>query len=414
MSAFPPGDSWSHNVDVVGYHDLDAKPAFKLQIQEVGGRWYLYIAHLWHFGWTILDVTDPSDPKHVRFVEGPDNTWTLQIQVADGKMITGLERIPADWGGDDSKGFEEGIYIWDVSDPENPVKQGHFKTGETGTHRNYYDGGRYAHLTAGAPGYDGRLYRIIDIDDPENPAEVGRWWVKGQWKEGGEEGAPPFSSLHGGPYVEGNRAYLPYRGAGVIILDVSDYTQPKLVSELSVSPPFMALFGIHSAIPVPSKKVVVANSEAIRENCEEPLCFAGLIDVSDDTKPRLMSLLPTPAAPPGAPFKNFCEFGGRFGPHNQHQHQHQPQLLQNDDLLFMTWFNAGLRIFNIADPVMPREVGYFVPPVPRERRGIFPKKTMVPQSEDVVVDARGNIYISDKNHGVYIVKASDAVMSGDA
>jgi hypothetical protein len=75
----------------------------------------------------------------------------------------------------------------------------------------------------------------------------------------------------------------------------------------------------------------------------------------------------------------------------------------------MTWFNAGLRIFDISDHLLPKEVGYFVPPVPTERRGLLPKK-LVPQSEDVIVDARGYIYVSDKNHGVYILKASDAVM----
>jgi len=86
---------------------------------------------------------------------------------------------------------------------------------------------------------------------------------------------------------------------------------------------------------------------------------------------------------------------------------------KGDDLLFMTWFNAGMRIFDISDHLLPREVGYFVPPVPTERRGLLPKK-LVPQSEDVVVDARGCIYISDKNHGVYILRASDAVMAGRA
>lgn len=406
MSAFPAGEPWKHNVDAIGYHDLDAKPGFKLQIQEAGGRWYLYVAHLWHRGWSILDVTNPSDPKQVRFIDGPENTWTLQIQVADGKMITGLEKIPELWGGDDRRSYEEGIIIWDVRDPENPVRQGHFRTGGTGTHRNYYDGGRYAHLTAGAPGYEGRIYRIVDIADSSDPREVGRWWAPGQWKEGGESGGPPFASLHGGPYVEGDRAYLSYRGAGVVILDVSDYSRPRFVSDFRVSPPFMALFGIHSAIPIPSRRLVAANSEAIRENCDEPLCFAGLIDVSKEAEPRLVSILPTPVAPPGAAFRNFCEFGGRFGPHNQHQPQHQRALLDRDDLLFMTWFNAGLRIFNISDPVQPREVGYFVPPIPAQRRGIFPK-TLVPQTEDVIVDARGNIYVSDKNHGIYVLRASE-------
>jgi len=41
-------------------------------------------------GWSILDVTDPTAPEYVGFVPGPENTWTIQIQVAEGKMITAL------------------------------------------------------------------------------------------------------------------------------------------------------------------------------------------------------------------------------------------------------------------------------------------------------------------------------------
>ena len=88
-----PQGYFAHNTEVLGYHDLNGKPAFKLAMQEVNGRWYLYLAHLWHRGWSILDVTDPTAPEFVAFIPGPENTWTIQIQVADGKMITGLERI---------------------------------------------------------------------------------------------------------------------------------------------------------------------------------------------------------------------------------------------------------------------------------------------------------------------------------
>ncbi len=405
MPIIPPGQSWSHNVDVAGYCDFDGKPAFKLAVQEQDGRWYLYVAHLWHRGWSIVDVTDPARPRPVRFIEGPDNTWTIQLQIADGKMITGLERMPPRWGGDEDRPFSEGVIIWDVEDPEDAREIGRFETGGTGTHRNYYDGGRHVFLTSGIPGYTGNILQIVDIDDPANPVEVSRWWHPGQWHAGGESDPPPHTSLHGGAYIVGDRAYLPYGGAGVIILDISDITAPREVSRFRVSPPYVSLFGIHSAVPIPSRNLVMANSEAIRENCDEPLGFVGLIDIEDEANPRLVSTFPLPAPPPGAPYKNFCEFGGRFGPHNQHQPQHQRVLEQNDDLIYMTYFNAGLRIFEISDAYLPREVGYFVPPVPEERRGLLPQ-TMTPQSEDVLVDARGCIYISDKNHGVYILRHS--------
>jgi hypothetical protein len=390
-------------VEVVGYSDLGGRPGFKLAMQEVGDRFYLYLGHLWHRGWSILDVTDPRTPRLVRFVEGPANTWTIQVQVAEGRMVTALEKIGPGWGGDPDGRFEAGVLIWDVRDPEAPKLLGRFDTGGSGTHRNYFDGGRYVHLASGAPGYVGNIYQVIDIAEPSIPKEVSRWWVPGQWREGGENGAPPGTSLHGGAYVDGDRAYLPFGGAGLVILDVADVTRPRPISRLSFSPPFPSHIGVHTAVPLVGRKLVVVNSEAIKENCDEPLGFAGLVDVSDERAPRLLSLFPLPAPPPDAPFRNFCERGGRFGPHNQHQPQHQRVLWHRDDLVFLTYFNAGLRIIDIADPRLPREAGWFVPPDPTVRRGVLPTK-LVAQAEDVLVDARGYIYLTDKNHGLYVVR----------
>ena len=92
----PPG-YFSRNIEAIGYHDLNNKPAFKLAMQELNNRWYLYVAHLWHRGWSVLEVTDPAEPQLCAFIPGPENTWTIQIQVANGKMITGLERIAPGW-----------------------------------------------------------------------------------------------------------------------------------------------------------------------------------------------------------------------------------------------------------------------------------------------------------------------------
>ena len=94
-----PSGYFARNIEPLGYHDLDGKPAFKLAMQEVNNRWYLYVAHLWHRGWSVLDVTDPTAPEYCSFIPGPENTWTIQVQVAEDKMITGLERIAPGWGG---------------------------------------------------------------------------------------------------------------------------------------------------------------------------------------------------------------------------------------------------------------------------------------------------------------------------
>ena len=107
--------------------------------------------------------------------------------------------------------------------------------------------------------------------------------------------------------------------------------------------------------------------------------------------------------PKGATYKNFCEKGGRFGPHNINQEVHLPDVEKPGDLIYLTYFNAGLRIYDISTPTAPREVGYFMPPDPKERRGVLPKGLAV-SSEDVLVDNRGNIFVTDKNLGLYVLR----------
>jgi hypothetical protein len=391
------------NVEIIGYSDVGKRPPFKLAIQEVGGRWLLYMGHLWHYGWSILDVTDPESPQLVDFIPGPSNTWTIQMEVADGKMITALEEQPADWGGDPNAPFEEGVIIWDLMDPVRPDRLGQFRTGGSGTHRNFYDGGRYVHLAAGMPGFSGNIYVIIDIIEPTHPVEVGRWWVFGQ-KEGETDEPPAGVSIHGPPYVVGSLAYLPYGAAGMIIVDISDVANPVQVGQLDFTPPFIGFIGAHSVLPLPERDIAIVNSEAIAEDCNEPLNHASIVDIADPADPVLLSILPVPVPPPDSPYANFCEKGGRFGPHNINQHFHSPFVEQRADLVYLTYFNAGLRIYDTSDPRLPREVGYFIPPEPRRRFGPKPEGTLTLQTEDVLVDARGFIYITQKNQGMWILR----------
>ena len=395
-----PQGYFAHNIEVLGYHDLNGKPAFKLAMQEVNRRWYLYLAHLWHRGWSILDVTDPTAPEFAAFIPGPENTWTIQVQVAEGKMITGLERIAQGWGGNENQAFSEGFFIFDVSEPTKPRRIGHFQTGSTGTHRNFYDGGHLVHGAAGAPGLVGKIYRAIDISDPANPREVGRFSLPEQAR-----GAPTSGlkfSCHGPAHVENDRAYLSYGDGGGIIVDISDLAHPRMISQLAFRG-ITATQGIHTFLPLPRRKIALINDEAIRENGDEDLNLAGIVDISNENQPRLISLFPLPEPPLESALKNFYEKGGRFGPHNQHHSNHQACLEDRDDIAYLTYFNAGLRVYDIRDVRTPKEIGYFVPPDPEIRVGLKPSR-LVAQTEDVLVDRRGCIYISDKNLGIYILK----------
>jgi hypothetical protein len=57
---------------------------------------------------------------------------------------------------------------------------------------------------------------------------------------------------------------------GMVILDVADKHHPKHVSTLRVYPPLGSTIAVHSAVPLPDRDVEVINSEALREECDEP------------------------------------------------------------------------------------------------------------------------------------------------
>ena len=408
---------WHHDVEMLAYHDLDGRSGFKLALQEVAGRFFLYVAGFWHSGWSILDVTDPEHPELLRFLDGPSNTMTIQVQVADGTMITALEHPPPGLTiGDPAAKPKDGFLIWDVKEPDRPQLLGHWVSGETGTHRNFYNGGRWVYATSTLPGFEGHILAIVDIEDPTDPKVTGKWWYPGQNKAAGESytveeerrlsSGHPFPGefgldLHGGAYVVADRAYCPWKRSGMVILDVCDKERPRHVSTLSVYPPLGSTIAVHSAVPLVGRDVVVINSEALQERSAEPADYVATVDISDESDPMIMSLFPQPRPPQSYSARSFVEKGGRFGPHNQHQQQGLDCLAPNDRFVYLAYFNAGLQIYDVSDPRVPHIAGYFIADDPKERRGPIPSM-LVHQAQDVLVDRRGVIYMSEGNSGIYL------------
>ena len=67
-----------------------------------------------------------------------------------------------------------------------------------------------------------------------------------------------------------------------------------------------------------------------------------------------------------------------------------------DNLVYCSWFSAGLRIIDVSDQAAPRERGYYVPP---PAAGFA-----APQSNDVEVDENGIIYLIDRVNGLDILE----------
>jgi hypothetical protein len=97
------------------------------------------------------------------------------------------------------------------------------------------------------------------------------------------------------------------------------------------------------------------------------------------------------------PQGDFCDKGGRFGPHNVHEPK--PGTLIDGDTVYLTYFNAGLRVFDVHDPSAPTEIAYYVPDPPAGQP--------TPQLNDVLVGPDGLIYVTDRlGGGLYILEMS--------
>ena len=402
---FPPGAQAEH-VKQIGFSALGGRfGGFKIAIKHTANdKWYLYTGHSFNQGWSIVDVTDPSKPRYVKFipyVTDDKSIITSQVTLHDNLMITSLNSFKP------QKNPLPAVLLWDISDPENPKQIGSWMGGSTGAHRNSYPGGKYAYLSTSYPGFTGNIMVVLDVSDPAHPKDVGKWWQPGQ--KDGEPKSPFPEGFHGPVNVspDGKSASLPYT-PDVINLDLSDPTNPKLVGRLHFTPPFASVGtqSVHTVLPLWDRNLLYVSSEAQKEKCEDDgMNFAGMIDNSNPAHPRLISVFPTPVPPAGAPYTDFCDKGGRFGPHNTSQEIHNPAIQKPGKLIDVAWFNAGLRIFDISDARLPKEVGYFMPP---ERPNVAAQSgahaSPINWSEEIAVDARGNIFMNDDKWGLFVLR----------
>jgi hypothetical protein len=100
--------------------------------------------------------------------------------------------------------------------------------------------------------------------------------------------------------------------------------------------------------------------------------------------------------------EDYCAKGGHFGPHNLHENR--PGSFQSSELIFATYQNAGVRVFDIRDAMRPEQVAYYVPPAPERMFDTRPGRARVIQTCDVFADREGVLYTTDYNAGMYILQ----------
>jgi hypothetical protein len=437
------GREEKQNMELVGYHDLQARSAYQPVIKRHGNRWIAYVGH--HGGTalnpltgqqesngtSIIDVTSPKQPRFLAHIPGEAG----QNEAGGAQMVRVCEgsQLPR---ADKSKMYllrtagNTGHEIFDATDPTKPTRVTLVVSGLRGTHKNWWecDTG-IAYLVSGAPGWRiDRMTQIYDLGDPAKPVFIRDFGLPGQ-QPGGQ--GPPLSGLHGaistGP--SGNRVYFGYGTSAGGIVQIVDREKllngPKEPTNQNLLYPQIGRLdlppnvGAHTVFPVlrmeipefgrhqdgAVRDVLVITNESTANECREARQMVWFADITAESKPFGVSNWTVPEANGG-----FCSRGGRFGTHSSNE-SFSP--IYYKKVMFLAHFNAGVRAVDIRNPFSPREIAYYIPAVTdkTDKRCVAidgkERCKIAIQTNNVEVDDRGYIYIVDRaNTGMHILELS--------
>ena len=403
----------SRNVSEVGSNDLGGggfnSDVWALDKHAYVGTWGLFTEEglfCPNDGTKVIDISDPTDPEMVNTLPTEPGTQTNDVKLAsvNSPHFRGdlLAVSNEDCAAPGARGFE----LWDVSNPADASPLGRYGPPQAfdvpsdlvewgfGVHnvfifeqgrRDYVaavvDFGEAFQLIFGAP-LKGDL-RIVDVTDPTAPVEVADWGIAkdlGLDPFAGQGDDFSFSFLHD-VWVENGIAYLSYWDAGLILLDVSDPTDPQFISRTPYAPTEEG--NTHVAVPARGGTLVITGDEDFTPG---PWGFMRVFDTSDITAPVEIGTFATENA------LNAPPPGGDFSAHN---------VVVRGNTAYFSWYSDGIRLVDISQPTVPREIGSFVPEPAADPFGILPT---APEVWGVYVQNQ-LILASDMNSGLHILRA---------
>ncbi len=374
------------------------------------GRRIMWLAHEGApKNFTGVNITDIKNPKVIIQTELPhDHVRSNSLEVTGDVMAVAYQCWKA--ADDRSPGFNEkpaGIELFDISDPENPKSISFFDCSgphSMGVHQLWFADGEYIHFAGGAADFeptnpkDCQFYRCIDVSNPAKPEEVGRWWYPGT-RQGDSEAPPPRHPTFDGGYRAHNtnvyperpdRCYLAYLDGGMFILDISDKSRPKAISSWNPHPPYPGF--MHTVLPLLERDLLIVSDESIKDGAADWPKVTWVVDARQENNLVPISTLPMP------PVEEYCNLGGRYGSHNLHENRPGPSYRSNN-VIFSTFFNGGVRAYDLSNPYQPQEIAHFVPPAPVGSR------VGAVQINDVFVDENQIVYAVDRfAGGLYILE----------
>jgi hypothetical protein len=378
------------------------------------------------FGISIADVRDPKNIKPLSFIPCNPGTRCNYLRVNKERKILifahdfdprgNPDKVPA------GQKAKVGTSFYDVSDPAKPKELAFIPIATDGKAHGLDIDDRYVYACSQ---FSNELNReglqIIDYSNPAAPKEVGTWHVPGQKKgeqygplnRNGPDGKPQIIQCHEIVYYN-NRVYAAWRDAGMQIIDVKDRTKPKLLAVYDYVPPFHGgnLGAAHTSAPVVVTKgehpdLVVHTDEIF--DC--PPGFGRILDVSDLKNPEVVK----GERPANVVLLSTFRFdfvsdvfdhqrkafqcdgegpGGRSGTTT-----HLPWFEQRStSLVYITWYDEGVRAMDISNPFAPVFTGYFLSP-----RFGAPGRNDRHTREIFQDPGTGLLYVTDGNGGGLMV-----------
>ena len=232
----------------------------------------------------------------------------------------GLTEYPTDL-------YSAGFQAWDMSDPSSPTLLAEF-------------------AAAGQRLGEEEAYR-------QNP----RCGNRTSWFGARNPIFVPRSIESGGKY-----GYAAMGGLGLYVLDLSDPDEIKQVGHLDFEPSVAGTEGDFIDVSqVEETGIIYYMGYPLNEDCWEPYKEVYIVDVNDPTNPSIVGTLPRPMPPAEAPFTDYCQRRGSFGPKRTGYYT-QPGVSRRG-VLPLAFYNAGVQVFDVQDATDPRLAAFFVPSV---------------------------------------------------
>ena len=379
-------------------------------------------------GTSILDVSDPANPRLVWHIpnDAKANSRSVTVVYNYEHDRSGKDYLARSSQGEDffkfqvfditSRGTDpsEIMLISEITGtPKDSCGPGCGGDYITRAHKGWWspETGLY-YVAAREPGFRSALMQIWDLKDPKNPKFVSRAWLPGQ--KDGEPGWEKQYVHHPIVDEENNRVYAGFRqGSGhAAAFDISDIANPKVAWAVDTSPPGR---GPHTVSPILYETVPNFGADAL------PRTYAFITDEASgrpDSKPcpnpvRTKAYMfditheshPFPVSTWQVPVGNFCEVGGRFGPHQHAETRNGALNRFEDKLAWIAYFNAGIRVLDLSDPYNLKEVGHYLPETNENSHPLFEGQPVAIQINDVDLDRRGLAYVSDRvGTGLFILE----------